>query len=122
MSARMERAKDAWGEVPAFVVSLVEACDRTSQNKVATELGYSGAVVSQVITKIYPGDMTRVEKQIRMVLMRSKITCPALGEIPELSCQAWQKEAQALRSSSPTKVRMFHACRGCDRFMKGARK
>lgn len=106
------------GRGSPHIDALVKACDATSQNKVATQLGYSAAVISQVITKIYPGDMSRVEKQICMVLMRSKITCPALGEIPELGCHAWQKEALVLRSSSPTKVRMFHACRGCARFKK----
>jgi len=119
MSARLKRAQEAWGDVPAYIQALVDACDGSSQNKVAAQLGYSGAVISQVITKTYPGDMGRVEAQIRMVLMRSKIICPALGEIQELGCHAWQKEAKVLCSSSPTKVRMFHACRGCARFKKG---
>lgn len=121
MSARMTRAQEAWGDVPVFIISLVNACDAKSQNKVATQLGYSGPVVSQVIANAYPGDMTRVETQIRMILMRSTINCPALGEIAELSCHAWQQQAKELTSSTPTKVRMFHACRGCARFTGGAK-
>lgn len=118
MTPRMKKASEAWGKVPEWVIAIVDACDAPngSQNKVARKLGYSGAVISQVIVKRYLGDMTAVEQQARMHLMKSTVVCPALGEITEIACLGWREEANELRSSSPTRVRMFTACRNCPRF------
>ena len=69
MSERMQKAREAWdNDVPAYVKAIVKACDLpgSSQNKVAKTLGYSSAVVSQVISRKYPGDMDIVAKQVRV--------------------------------------------------------
>jgi hypothetical protein len=108
--------------MPPFIKALVSACDQTSQNQVAKRLGYSGAVVSQVIRNSYPGDMTRVETQVRMILIGNVVDCPALGEIQELDCHNWQEQAGALTSAVPTKVRMFRACRGCECYKGGEKQ
>lgn len=118
MSERLERARAAWGIVPDYVVAIVSACDapNASQNKVAKRLGYSGAVISQVITNSYPGDAVRIEQAVRMHLMGSKVDCPALGEIKELQCVDWQEEARKKQHRTPFKGQMRRACHRCDRF------
>lgn len=124
MTSRMKRATEAWGKVPEWVIAIVNACDapNASQNKVARQLGYSGAVISQVIVNRYLGDMDAVQRQARMHLMKSTVVCPALGEITEIACLGWREEAQELQSSSPTRVRMFTACRRCPRLHGEAEK
>lgn len=118
MSSRMKRAAEAWGKVPDYVIAIVKACDAegASQNTVARQLGYSGAVISQVISNRYAGDLSAVETKARMHLMNSKVLCPAVGEISEIACSQWRDEAKQLTSSSPQRVRMFHACRRCPRY------
>jgi len=117
MSARMKRAEAAWGEhVPSFVKSLVKASDETSQNVVARQIGYSAPVISQVINKTYPGDLEAVADRVRVKLDGSVVTCPALGEIKEIDCEAWRNRRTALRSAVPLHVRMFRTCRNCPLF------
>lgn len=117
MSARREIADDAWGVVPDWIDALVKACDAkgASQNKVAGRLGYSGSVVSQVLRKDYAGDMHRLETRVRDIFLGGEITCPALGEIKSEACLKWRDLAADLTSASPIRVRMFNACKRCDR-------
>lgn len=122
MSERMKRAEYAWGgEVPEFVRAIIKACEapNSSQNKVARKLGYSGAAISQVIANKYQGETDMIADKVRMVLLQSTVDCPALGEIPELGCVAWQEEAVAEAFKTPFKVKMAHACRRCPKFTKG---
>lgn len=118
MTTRLNKTKDAWcGELPDWVAALVRACNEASQNKVAKKLGYSSAVISQVLNNVYPGDMDKFEKNVRDFFM-SGVECPALGKITADQCLAWRREAKEPNPSSPHKSRMFHACRKCPRNRK----
>lgn len=116
MSERMDTAVENWGTVPDWVASLVEACDHSSQNKVAGRIGRSAAVVSQVLRNAYAGNMRAVEQRVRDVLMAEEIACPALGPISSEDCLNWRDRAEKHSSHSPIQVRMFSACRRCHRF------
>ncbi len=55
---------DAWGDtLPDWVRALAEACEASSQNKVAQQLGYSGALVSNVLrNRAIPANSRRGEQ------------------------------------------------------------
>jgi len=118
MSDRMIVARDGWGDsVPDWVSALVKACDTkgASQNSVASRIGVTGAVVSQVLRNKYPAKTGRIEARVRAVFLDGKITCPALGELSAEACLNWRDASHALSSVSPAKVRMFKACKACPR-------
>jgi hypothetical protein len=115
MSTRFRKSEDAWcGELPDWVTALVAACDATSQNKVAKQMGYSSAVISLVLNNTYTGDMDKIEKNVRDFFM-SGVDCPALGKITADQCLAWRNAGKEPNPSSPHKSRMFRACRICPR-------
>ena len=94
MSAR-ETASAAWGVgMPEWVNALAEACDRTSQNRVAHQLGRSAARVSTVLRNSYAGNMARVEELVRGARMHETTTCPSLGEIERQVCSMWRDRAK----------------------------
>ena len=52
----LEKARAAWGSVlPDWIERLATECGRSSQSKVAAVLDRSGTMVSQVLSKTYPG-------------------------------------------------------------------
>ncbi|MGZ9811259.1 hypothetical protein ACXN5S_12425 [Pseudoroseicyclus sp. H15] len=119
MSAALQKAREAWGaELPDWVVSLAEACAASSQNKVAARVGYSGAVISGVLSRRYRGDMSAVEERVRGALMRAVVDCPALGELPTNECADWRKKARQFSGHNSQRVRMYRACHGCPRFKR----
>lgn len=117
MSDRMELARAAWGDVPDWIAALVRACDArgSSQNKVAQRLGYTGAVVSQVIRRRYPARLAVIEDRVRAIYLGGDVGCPALGFIGSESCLQWRDRSRALTSANPAVVRMFRACAVCPR-------
>lgn len=121
MTERLRKTEDAWvvdpGGLPDWLTALVEACDRASQNKVAKNMGYSGTVVSQVLSNSYPGDMEKIERAVRDFYMVG-FTCPALGKITPQNCQDWRKQADDPSPSSMMKARMYRACVRCHRYRK----
>ncbi|MBM2032402.1 hypothetical protein JQW49_14265 [Sulfitobacter pseudonitzschiae] len=59
MSGPVEIAQKAWGdELPDWVLALAEACARTSQNRVAEDLGRSASLVSNVLRRKYGNNRT----------------------------------------------------------------
>lgn len=108
------RAKDAWGdELPNWVLKMAEDCNRTSQSKVGRRLGVSASLVSQTISRKYPGDMTRIRELAQGEYERATVPCPVLGEIAPLACRRWQAKAERLRTGNNQNARMFRACRIC---------
>ena len=109
-----ERSLDAWKrERPAWVRELSEACDATSQGKVAKRLGYSASVVSQVIGRVYRGDYDAVEQKVRGALMSEEVSCPVVGEIRKDICANHQKKAKGkFMATSAMRARLNYACRG----------
>lgn len=117
MSDRRVIAKEAWGDVPDWIEVLIVECDNTSQSKAAARIGRSASVISQTIRNAYPGNMKDIEDRVRAVLCPEQVKCPSLGWIGSGDCLAWRDRAQrGLHSSSPMTVRMFKACRACDRY------
>lgn len=111
-------AREAWGEpLPDWIETLAIACGKSSQAKVAKELDRSGAVISQVLRRIYPADMDRIEERVRGVFMHGSVACPSLGELPVQECQDWRGKARKLEVGNPTRTRMFRACNRCPRYL-----
>lgn len=111
-------AKDAWGEtLPDWIEALAQACDRTSQNKVAAQLARSASLVSTVLSGKYQGDMAAVEEIVRGVLMHETVDCPALGDVEKQVCRMWRERgAQPLDPINTQYVQMHRACRHCHLF------
>jgi hypothetical protein len=110
----MEIAQSAWdGAAPDWVEALARACAASSQNAVAARLNRSAALVSQVLRRKYPGDLSAVEERVRGVLMAKAVACPALGTLPVHECQDWRVKARTFSNHNGVRVRMFRACNRC---------
>lgn len=97
---------------PAWLLVLREQVAESGQRRVAKDIGYSAAVVSQVMNKKYAGDMAQVERRVRGAYMGETVFCPVLGEISVNRCLEIQK--QPFASTNPQRVRLYRACRsGC---------
>lgn len=116
-STMVEKAQLAWGEaMPGEIEALASACDQATSKAIATRLGYSGALVSHVLARKYPGDMDLVFAKIRGALMGEQVDCPILGAIGTQRCLDEQKRPFAATNS--IRARLFHACRACPRNRK----
>lgn len=109
----LDKAQNAWPQpqLPAEVEALAIACNAATASGVAARIGYSAAVVSQVLARKYPGDITAVFARIRGALMAETLICPVLGEIGTDRCLSEQKRPFAATNS--TRARLFHACKTC---------
>ncbi|PCJ04163.1 MAG: hypothetical protein COB16_19375 [Rhodobacteraceae bacterium] len=109
-------AQDAWGEtVPDWIMTLVRECDGSSQNKVATRLGISAAVVSQAIRQSYQGNYDNIAMRVREIYMSGDIECPAIGVIASEICLHWRDEIRRGTSTDPQRILMTRFCRKCPR-------
>lgn len=116
MTGPVEIARTAWGDdIPDWIMVLARACEAQSQNKVASRLGRSASLVSNVLRAKYPGDMDVVEDLVRGVFMRAVVDCPALGELPTHECYAWRQKSRNFTGHNALRVRMFRACNRCPR-------
>ncbi|UGA45982.1 transcriptional regulator [Bradyrhizobium quebecense] len=107
----LAKARAAWGDnMSAEVSMLAEEAERTTADKVAKRIGYSGAVVSQVISNKYPGDVERVKAKIRGALMNATVMCPAVGEIALDYCLDQQKMPNT--GASSVRALIYRNCRG----------
>lgn len=110
----VEKARRCWGpEMPDWIEGMARACMESSQNKVAKAIGYSSALVSNVLANRYPGDMERVEQVYRGVFEKATVDCPALGELGMDVCRGWRRKSRKLNPANSQNVMMFRACRGC---------
>lgn len=92
-----------------WINELSAACGRLGQKEVARRVGYSSAVISQVLNGKYPGDIDRVQAQVEGVLMKRVVDCPMLGEITRDVCRGHQR--RKFSATNPMRVQMFRACR-----------
>jgi hypothetical protein len=114
MSARTDYIKNAhaaWGDIPPEVMALAEEANATSGAATAKRIGYSGALVTQVIGNKYPGDLASVFAKIRGALMGEKVTCPVLGDIQRDHCLDEQK--RPFSATNSTRARLWRACQTC---------
>jgi len=104
---------DDWKDVLAL------ECKRTSQSATAKRIGYSPAVVSQVLKGSYKGDESRVQQAVEGALMGLTVDCPVIGEIPRNTCLEYQRRPFA--ATNPTRVALSRACPTCPHYV-GTRK
>lgn len=114
--ANERRARESWAAThceapPAWVLSLADACDRSSQGQVARRLGISPAVVNQVLGSAYKGRLDRIEVRVRGELMQETVTCPVLGDLSKRECLDHQKAK--FSATNPLRVRLYRACKVC---------
>lgn len=111
MSIAGNNVREGWGEkVPEWVQILAEECDRASQKRVAEAIGYSSAVVNQVLKHRYTGDLVAVEKAVRGAYLNATVACPVLGDLPLNLCLQHQRAKFADTNNS--RVRLYQACHG----------
>lgn len=97
---------------PLWIRTLREQCDETSQTQVAKEIGYSNAVVNQVLKATYKGDVKKVEQAVRGRYLGETVGCPVMGETPANVCIEVQRQPYA--ATNRQRVQLFRACRsGC---------
>jgi hypothetical protein len=102
----LENARAAWGDpLPDWIEALAVECGLTSQARVASALGRSGAMVSQVLRKKYLGNLSAVEERFRGVFLDSRLNCPALRDFTPTNSQ---------------RALMYRACARCPRNQKAA--
>ncbi len=115
----LDIARAAWGDdMPDWVDVLARACADSSQAAVARDLDGSGAVISQVLRRIYPADTARIEERVRGLFMAGQIDCPALGSLSTMACQDWREKSREFVIGNPQRVRMYRACLHCARNRK----
>lgn len=119
MSGPLDKAREAWGDaLPDWVEVLAVECGRSSANKVAKTLGYTPAVISQVLGSKYPASSARLEERVRGVFLDAKVACPANGDLPLQECQDWRDKAGLFVLGNPQRVLMYRACNKCPRHVK----
>lgn len=109
MSA-VDRAHEAWGEPPDWVLILAGAADRGSLATAGREIGYSPSAISTVINRKYQGDLTAVEQAVRGRLMNATVACPVVGSIAADQCLHHQRAPYA--AHNPQRITFYRACRG----------
>ena len=66
MSGPLDKARAAWGDdMPDWVETLAIECGKTSQNKVAKQLGRSATTISLILGRTYPGEMVSMAERVR---------------------------------------------------------
>lgn len=99
-------------ETPRWLVELQQQCNGKSQTKVAKELGYSPAVINQVLKGTYKGNLSNVAETICSVYLGETVICPVMGELEKHRCKQFQKET--FSATNPVRIRRYRACRsGC---------
>ena len=104
---------------PAWVAVLRAAAAGSSQARIGQRIGYSAAVVNQVLKGTYNGDLTAVEKAVRGALMNETVECPVagVGEIRKDQCLRFQR--QPLRATNRANVALYRACPACPNNLRG---
>lgn len=92
-----------------WIDELRSACQRLGQKEIAKRIGYSSAVISQVVNGKYPGDLSRVQAQVEGALMKRVVDCPMLGDITLDVCRGHQ--SRKFSTTNPMRVQMYRACR-----------
>lgn len=99
-------------EKPDWVDVLREQCKKASQKKTADKIGYSPAVVNQVLKGTYKGDVVAVEQAVRGALMNTTVDCPVMGAMLGDECLRHQR--QPFAATNPMRLKLYKACRnGC---------
>lgn len=98
-------------DTPQWLQILAENCKAQTQAKVAERLGYSAAVINQVLKGTYKGDVARVQKAVEGALMGLTVECPVIGELPRDRCLDYQRAPFA--ATNHLRVQFMRACPNC---------
>ncbi|PZQ46329.1 MAG: hypothetical protein DI551_05285 [Micavibrio aeruginosavorus] len=110
-STAKSTASSSWGmDAPAWIIRLAEACDRTSQSKVAEKINRSPSLVNMVLKNKYPGRLDAIQARFEAAY-KSSIECPVLGEISGTDCL--KNQALPFNPGNHVAVRLFRACKSC---------
>lgn len=114
---QVAKARTAWGEaMPPEVLALATACRSETSHAVARCLGYSDAVISQVLANRYgngrPGDLPKFFAKVRGVYLGEMVRCPILDEIGRDQCLT--EQARPFAATNSTRVQLFHECKRCE--------
>ncbi len=96
-----------------WIEALRTEAKNTSQASAATRIGYSPAVVNQVLKGTYKGDLTSVEEAVRGAIMGATVECPVIGDIPRNRCIDHQRRSGRFAATNPTRVQLHRACPVC---------
>jgi len=97
---------------PLWLKELRDQCSRQPQSKVAKEMGYSPAVINQVLAGKYRGSLEKVSSMVCSLYLGETVICPVMGELPTHRCKQYQQET--FSATNPLRVRRYRACRaGC---------
>lgn len=100
---------------------LREQCEKRSQAQVSKMLGYSPAVINQVLKQAYKGNLNKVEMAVKGCFMAQTVSCPVLGEIQHHHCLNYQKLPFA--AINPQRVQLYKACHGdCPHGLVGGKR
>ncbi|MBV1702595.1 MAG: transcriptional regulator [Hyphomicrobiales bacterium] len=106
------KSRAAWGILPAWVETLADAVNASSQVDVSVRLGLSNSLISQVLSNSYRGDMAAVSRRVAGALMGERVTCPVMGDIGRDHCE--REQGRPFAATSALRTHLFHACRsGC---------
>ncbi len=94
-----------------WLTILARECARTSQARVARELGVSAAMVNQVLKGRYSGNIATIKTRVAGALMGATVNCPVLGEISVNACLDHQTRPFA--PTNAQRVRLYKACLVC---------
>lgn len=101
-----------WGaHPPEWILALADACDRSSQGKVAHQLGVSPTQINQALHNSYAGRMDLLEQRVRGELMKATVVCPVLGVISTRKCLDEQR--RPFSSTNSMRLQLFRACKTC---------
>lgn len=95
----------------AWFHELQAVCQRLTKGEIARRMGVSVALVSQVSNGKYLNQRIDTFRDVFMgVFMGACVECPVVGELPRHRCLAFQQ--RPFCATNPTRVQLFHACRG----------
>lgn len=97
---------------PLWLKELRSQCQKKPQSTIAKEMGYSPAVINQVLAGKYKGSLDKVSKMVCSLYLDETVICPVMGELAAHRCQQYQQET--FSATNPIRVRRYRACRsGC---------
>jgi hypothetical protein len=115
----LDIASDAWGSpLPDWIEVVARKCLEMPQTKVAHRIGYSPAVISQLLRKRYKGNVSGIEDAVRGAWMGATVDCPVVGTMRSDVCRDWQRKAKEFKPTNSNRARMYWACANCPRNQK----
>lgn len=113
-SVSVDNMRAAWGDDAAdWLLVLAEACDASSQARVAKRIGVSSTMVSQCLNRVYTGDYEGLKTAVRANLMAERVACPVMGDLAMSACLEHQGLVRRGVRSSELRLRLMRACPRC---------